>query len=91
MINWITNTRRSFSAKLSLWILLLTVPVFFASVGLLFHQSHRMIYGESVERANGVLDASLQRLGRYLITIETMKLREPSSSKISLVGSDSRM
>jgi len=72
MINWITNTRRSFSAKLSLWILLLTVPVFFASVGLLFHQSHRMIYGESVERANGVLDASLQRIGRYLITIETM-------------------
>ena len=65
------NIRRSFSAKLSLWVLLLTVPVFFASVGMLFRQSRRMILGESIERANGVLDASLQRINRYLITNET--------------------
>ena len=65
------NIRRSFSAKLSLWVLLLTVPVFFASVGMLFRQSRRMILGESIERANGVLDASLQRINRYLITTET--------------------
>ena len=72
MIKWSLIVRRSFSTKLSLWILLLTVPVFFASVGLLFRQSHQMIYGESVERANGVLDASMQRICRYLVTIETI-------------------
>ena len=66
------NIRRSFSAKLSIWILLLTLPVFFASVGLLFRRYHPMIHVEAVERANGVLDASLQRINRYLITTETV-------------------
>ena len=64
--------RRSFSTKLSIWILLLTLPVFFASVGLLFRRTHRMIHVEAVERANGVLDASLQHINRYLITTETV-------------------
>ena len=72
MINWNMIVRRSFSTKLTLWILLLTLPMFFASVGLLFRQSHRMIYGESVERANGMLDASMQHICRYLTSIETV-------------------
>ena len=65
------NIRRSFSTKLSLWILLMAVPVFCASVGLLFYQSRRMIQREAVERANVTLDASLQRINRYLVTVET--------------------
>ena len=65
------NIRRSFSTKLSLWILLMAVPVFCASVGLLFYQSRRMIQREAVERANVMLDASLQRINRYLVTVET--------------------
>ena len=66
------NIRRSFSTKLCIWILLLTMPVFLASVGLLFRRYHPMIHVEAVERANGVLDASLQRINRYLITTETV-------------------
>lgn len=65
------NIRRSFSTKLSLWILLMAVPVFCASVGLLFYQSRRMIQREAVERANVMLDASLQRINRYLVNVET--------------------
>lgn len=72
MIKWNLSIRRSFSTKLSLWILLLTVPVFFASVGLLFRQSHRMIYAESVERANGALIVSMQHFNRYLTSIESV-------------------
>lgn len=65
------NIRRSFSTKLSLWILLMAVPVFCASVGLLFYQSRRMIQREAVERANVMLDVSLQRINRYLVSVET--------------------
>lgn len=65
------NIRRSFSAKLSIWILLLTVPVFFFSVGMFFRRSHQMLREEAVSRANGVLYASLQHISRYLVTTET--------------------
>ena len=67
----INQIRRSFSTKLSLWILLLTLPVFFASVGLLFRQSRKMIRVEAVERANGVLNTTMHRIERYLVTTET--------------------
>ena len=65
------NIRRPFSSKLSLWVLFMAVPVFCGSVGLLFYHSQRMIRGEAVQRANVVLDVSLQRINRYLVTIET--------------------
>lgn len=65
------NIRRSFSTKLSLWVLIMAVPVFCGSVGLLFYHSQGMIRGEAVQRANVMLDVSLQRIHRYLITIET--------------------
>lgn len=69
MIN--RRIRRSFAAKLTFWILLLTLPVFLASVGLHFMNTRKMIMAESVERANGVLEASLQHICRYLVTVET--------------------
>ncbi|MCR5473324.1 MAG: histidine kinase [Prevotella sp.] len=65
------NIRRSFSTKLSLWVLIMAVPVFCGSVGLLFYHSQGMIRGEAVQRANVMLDVSLQRIHRYLITVET--------------------
>lgn len=65
------NIRRSFSSKLSLWVLIMAVPVFCGSVGLLFYHSQRMIRSEAVQRANVVLDVSLQRINRYLVTVET--------------------
>jgi len=65
------SIRRSFSAKISLAVLLLAVTIFLASVGILFRQSRKMIRSESVERASGVLTSAMQRINRYLITAET--------------------
>ena len=63
--------RHTFAVKVVRWVLLLAVPVFFASVGVLFWQSRKMVRTESIERANGVLSNTLQRINRYLITAET--------------------
>lgn len=63
--------RRSFSAKVILWVLLIAVPVFLASVGVLFWQSHKLIRAEAVERATGVLNGAMHRINRHLITAET--------------------
>ena len=65
------KVRHSFSAKISLWVLLLTVPIFFGSLGLLYMQSRQLVRDEAVDRAHGVLNASMQRISRYLITTET--------------------
>ena len=65
------KVRRSFSAKISLWVLLLTVPIFIGSLGLLYMQSRQLVRDEAVDRAHGVLNASMQRISRYLITTET--------------------
>ena len=61
----------SFSAKVIIWVLLIAIPVFVASVGLLFWQSHKLIRAEAVERADNVLGCAMQRINRYLITVET--------------------
>lgn len=63
--------RRSLSTKLSLNLLALAVPLFFASVGVLFIHSRHMVRRASVERANGTLHSTMQLIGRYLITAET--------------------
>lgn len=65
------SIRRSFSAKVIFWVMLLAVPVFFASVGVLFWQSRKIVRTESVERANGALASTLQHMNRYLVTAET--------------------
>ena len=44
------SIRRSFSAKVIMWVLLLAVPVFLASVGVLFWQSHKLIRAEAVDK-----------------------------------------
>lgn len=61
----------SFSAKVIIWVLLIAVPVFVASIGLLFWQSHKLIRAEAIDRANGVLACAMHRINRHLITIET--------------------
>ena len=65
------NIRKSFSAKLSLGLLLLAVPIFLLSLGVLFTQSRHMIRVAAVGRANSVLSVTTERIGRYLMTIET--------------------
>ena len=63
--------KKSFSSKLSLGIILLAVPIFIISLGILYSQSRHMILDEALGRANSVLNTTMQRLNRHLVTIET--------------------
>ena len=65
------NIRKSFSTKLALGILLLAIPIFILSLGVLFTQSRHIIRKEAVNRANSMLNTTMQRLCRNLTTIET--------------------
>lgn len=65
------NIRKSFSAKLSLGILLLAMLMFIASLGVLFFQSRHLIRLEALKRANSVLNTTMQRLNLNLMTIIT--------------------
>ena len=65
------SIRRSFSAKVIMWVLLLAVPVFLASVGVLFWQSQKLIRAEAVDKASNVLACAMHRINRYLITAQT--------------------
>lgn len=62
---------RSLSAKLSLGILLLAIPIFVLSLGLLFLQSRYFIKEEATERVNRVLNTTLQRVRTCMSTVET--------------------
>ena len=63
--------RRSLSRKLSIGFLLLAVPVFVASLGLLFFQSRSAIRAEARDHAVSGLNATVQRVRSYLSTVET--------------------
>ena len=67
----IRHIRQSLSMKLGLGFLLLAVPIFIAAFGTLFLQSRRIIREEAQSRAAAVLNTTLQRVNRYLNTIET--------------------
>lgn len=65
------SIRKSFSAKLTIAILLLAAPIFVIALGVLYTQSRHMIRNEAVGRANSVLNTTMQKVGLYLITVET--------------------
>lgn len=65
------SIRKSLTAKLSFGLLLLAVLIFIASQGVLFTQSRYMIRAEAVGRANSVLNTTMQRISRNLMTVET--------------------
>ena len=65
------NIRKSFSTKLSVAMLILAVPIFVISLGVLFTQSRQMIRNEAMGHVSSVLNATMQQLNRHLITIET--------------------
>jgi len=62
---------RSLSAKLSLGILLLAIPIFVMSLGILSMQSRRFIRQEATERVNSMLITTLQRMNNYMTAVET--------------------
>ena len=68
----LNKVRSSFSAKVVIWVLLIAIPIFILSVGLLYWQSRKLIRAEAEERANSVLKTAMHRINRYLITAETV-------------------
>lgn len=69
MKNFIIN--RHLSAKLSLGVLLLAVPIFVLSLGLLYVKSNENIHQEAGDYSTSVLNSSMHRLERYLNAVVT--------------------
>ena len=65
------HIRQSLSLKLSLGIVLLAIPFFVVSLGILFQQSRHDIRQEATERVASVLDITTHRVSRNLLSIET--------------------
>jgi signal transduction histidine kinase len=57
--------------KLSLGILLMAVPIFILSLGILFIQSRKMVKQEAMEHANSVLSTTMYRITRFMNNVET--------------------
>ena len=63
--------RHSLSLKLSVSVLLLSVLVFVASLGVMFVQSRYMLHKETAERVGSVLDHTVLRVRRSMNIVET--------------------
>lgn len=68
---YLARIRKSLSMKLSLSFILLAVPIFVIALGILFMEARNNVKREATERANTVLDVTLQRIDRFLNTVET--------------------
>ena len=62
--------RRSLAAKIGLWIAVLTALIFLASLGFMFSQSKRSVRLEAINRAEQVLDNTVQRVTNILDRVE---------------------
>ena len=65
------NFRKSLSSKLCLGILLMAVPIFVLSLGLLFQKSRNYVRQDAMERANSVLNTMMLRIKRHVGAVET--------------------
>ena len=71
MSSMIQHIRRSLSWKLGLGILLMAVPIFLLSLGILFLQSKNNLKNEATKHANSVLNTTMQRICRHMNIVET--------------------
>ena len=71
MRNIIKHIRRSLSWKLSLGIVLMAIPIFLLSLGILYIQSRNYVKKEATDHASSVLSTTMQRIDRYMNTVET--------------------
>ena len=71
MLRLIQHIRQSLSRKLSLGILLMTIPIFMLSLGIMFVQSRNYIKSEATEHASSILNTTMQRINRYMNIVET--------------------
>ena len=67
----VRHIRQSLSWKLSLGILLMAIPIFALSLGILFSQSRNNVKKEAMKHASGVLNTTMQRIVRYMEIVET--------------------
>ena len=67
----IQHIRQSLSWKLSLGILLMAMPIFVLSIGILFLQSRYLVRQEATKHACSVLNTTMQRINRYMDIVET--------------------
>lgn len=58
--------RKSLTAKIGLWVAILTNLVFLASLGFMFSQSRKSVRQEAINRAEQVLDNTVQRVTNIL-------------------------
>lgn len=65
------NIRESLSAKLGVTTLLLAIPIFIASLGVLYLLSQYIVRKTAMERANSALEATMQRVELQLSLVET--------------------
>lgn len=63
--------RQSLSLKLSLGIVLMATPIFVLALGILFTESRNYIKKEATEHATSVLNTTMQRIDRFMTTVET--------------------
>ena len=61
---------QNLARRLSLNIMLMAVPVFALSLGILYMQSRRLIHHEAVKRANSALRVAVHHMDNYMNTIE---------------------
>lgn len=66
-----SRIRRSLPSKLNLGILLLAVPVFILTLGLLYIHTKHLIYKTVQEQAFSVLNTAQQQMKNYMSTVET--------------------
>ena len=83
------SLRKSLSSKLSTTILLLAIPIFVLSLGILFKQSSNNVRKEAMEHANSVLNSTMLRVSRHLYTIETATIANDWLIEQSLVPDSS--
>lgn len=65
------NMRRSLATKLSFGILLMAVPIFVLTLGLMFFQSRHLIRLEAKERVDNILNSTLHSVRNCMNTVET--------------------
>lgn len=65
------SIRRSLSMKLGFSVLLLAIPIFIASLGIMFLQSRHLVRKAAMERATSALSATMQRVELHLGIVET--------------------
>ena len=67
----VKHIRQSISWKLSLGILLMAIPIFMLSLGVLFVQSRNKVKREATKYAASVVNTTMQRINRYMSIVQT--------------------